>query len=189
MLPLYIWLTSAVLFAAFVLFVFAQAASARNGAQAAADAAALAAAQESRDELLDGLVTAIDHDENWLDWLTGRLPEGVGAEDAAERLAAANDATVTGFAPATVNGYPGYRVEIETTYTVGDSIIPGTESQRARAHATAVISPRCDIGASAEPGGPVELDCEGGTVEIDPREFTPEDLPDASDLFSVRLAE
>ncbi|AJE85357.1 hypothetical protein SLNWT_4981 [Streptomyces albus] len=192
-LPLYIWLTGMLLFVAFVFFAFAQAAVARNGAQSAADAAALAAAQDSRDELLDGLIDAIEQgdgkDEDWLDWLLGDDFEGAGAEGAAEALAADNDSRVSAFAATEVNGFPGYQVQIETNYTVGDSIIPGTESKHAKADAVAVIKPRCDVDEDADAKKPVELDCEGEPVEIDPGDFDPGDLPDASTLFSVHLAE
>ncbi|WSI44307.1 pilus assembly protein TadG-related protein [Streptomyces sp. NBC_01340] len=188
-LPIYIWLTGILLFAAIAFFVFAQAASARNGAQSAADAAALAAARESRDELMTGLAGAVGTDDHWLDWLKGDLFKGTGAAAAAARLAAENDSTVQGFAQHPVNGFPGYRVEIETRYTVGKSIIPGTEDKHARAQATAVIQPRCDFDPAADPKKPVELNCDGQTVNIDPGKFDPVDLPDASVLFSVHLAE
>ncbi|MGW5095031.1 pilus assembly protein TadG-related protein [Streptomyces nodosus] len=189
-LPLYIWLTGILLFAAFAFFVFAQAASARNGAQSAADAAALAAAQDSRDELMTRLEGAIGEDDDWLKWLGGDLYEGTGATGAAERLAAQNDATVVGGAvPTTVNGFPGYRVSIETRYTVGKSIIPGTETMHAKAHATAVIQPRCTYASDADPEKSVQLDCAGQVVDIDPEDFRSDDLPDASVLFSVHLAE
>ncbi|MGI5137354.1 pilus assembly protein TadG-related protein [Streptomyces sp. CA-106110] len=188
-LPLYIWLTGILLLAVFAFFVFAQAASARNGAQSAADAAALAAAQDSRDELMTGLEAAIGHDDDWLDWLNGDRFEGAGATAAAERLAGANDSTVPGGAvPTTVNGYPGYQVTVETRYTVGKSIIPGTESQHARAEATAVIEPRCTFAQDADPKRPVQLHCDGQLVDIEPEDFRPDDLPDASVLFSVHLA-
>ncbi|MER6690827.1 pilus assembly protein TadG-related protein [Streptomyces minutiscleroticus] len=189
-LPIYIWLTGILLFAAFAFFAFAQAASARNGAQSAADAAALAAAQDARDELLDGLVEAMGQDEDWLDWLDGDLAQGAGATAAAQQLAAENDATLQGGAvPTEVNGYPGYEVAVRTNYTVGESVIPGTEGMHANAHATAVIQPRCDIGPDVGPEKAVELDCDGEIVDIDPENFELDDLPDASVLFSVHLAE
>ncbi|QKW11112.1 hypothetical protein HUT18_23325 [Streptomyces sp. NA04227] len=200
-LPLYIWLTAIILFVALAFFAFAQAAVARSGAQSAADAAALAAAQDSRDELLDGLIEAIengddgdeDGDDNqdggWPDWLDGTDFEGAGARGAAEALAADNDSSVTGFGAAEANGLPGYRVEVRTNYTVGDSIIPGTEAKHAKADAVAVIEPRCDIDEDADPKKPVELDCDGDLIEIDPEDFDPDDLPDASTLFAVHLAE
>ncbi|MFD5076178.1 pilus assembly protein TadG-related protein [Streptomyces sp. NPDC058371] len=188
-MPIYIWLTGILLFAAFACFAFAQAASARNGAQSAADAAALAAAQDARDELMDGLVAAIGEDDNWLDWLGDLPPAGAGATAAAQQLAAENDSTVASVVPTTNNGFPGYEVAIETNYTVGDSIIPGTEDMRAKAHATAVIQPRCEFDPDADPEKPLELDCGDEIVNIDPGDFQPGDLPDASVLFSVHLAE
>ncbi|MFJ8939134.1 pilus assembly protein TadG-related protein [Streptomyces sp. NPDC102365] len=188
-LPISIWLTGILLFAAFAFFAFAQAASARNGAQSAADAAALAAAQDSRDELIEGLGGAIGTEDDWLDWLDGDGFDGAGAAAAAGELAAENDATVTGFGSYTAAGYPGYQVEIQTNYTVGDSIIPGTEGMQANADAAAVIKPRCDFDVPDDPKDVVELDCDGEPVEIDPEDFDLDDLPDASVLFSVQLAE
>ncbi|MDX2634277.1 pilus assembly protein TadG-related protein [Streptomyces stelliscabiei] len=191
-LPIYIWLTAILLFAAFAFFAFAQAASARNGAQSAADAAALAAAQQARDELLLELGDAIDADSgDWLDWLD--LPGGEvpldGVDAAAAALAAQNNATVEGGPQLTeVDGDPGFQVGIVTDYTVGDSIIPGTESMPAKAQAIAVIQPRCDFAPDADPEKPVSLDCDGVPVDIDPGNFDPDDLPDASVMFSVYLA-
>lgn len=151
----------------------------------------MAAARDARDELVDGLKAAVGQDDNWLDWLDGlQDPEGIGATGAARQLASENDSTVLGGAQPTVfDGYPGYRVDIRTNYTVGDSIIPGTENKQAQAHAVAVIQPRCDFAPDADPTKPVELDCDGQIVNIDPGEFDPDDLPDANVLFSVHLAE
>ncbi|MEU1039007.1 pilus assembly protein TadG-related protein [Streptomyces sp. NPDC005551] len=188
-MPIYIWLTATLLFAALALFAFAQAASARNGAQSAADAAALAAAQDARDEALDGLLMAIEQGEDWVDWLGEDIPDGTGATAAAQQLAADNDSTLLSAEFVPVNGFPGYEVEIETNYTVGDSILPGTEGMHAHAHATAVIEPRCDFDPEADPEKPVELNCDGESVNIDPEDFDPDDLPDASVMFSVHLAE
>ncbi|MFE0105437.1 pilus assembly protein TadG-related protein [Streptomyces sp. NPDC059009] len=189
-LPLYIWMTGILLFVAFAFFAFAQAASARNGAQSAADAAALAAAQDSRDELMDGLGLAIGEGDDWLDWLAGDKFEGDGAQEAADALAADNDSAVTALEAAEVDGYPGWRAEIETNYTVGDSIIPGTESKHAKAHATAVIKPRCDVAEDEDPQKAVKFTCDGGeSFDFDPDDFDPDDLPEASVLFSVHLAD
>ncbi|WP_256966037.1 hypothetical protein, partial [Streptomyces griseiscabiei] len=168
------------------------AASAADWAPLRADAAALAATQQARDDLLLDLGDAIDAGDDWLDWLDlpeGGLP-GEGATAAAQALAAANESTVLGgAAPTEVNGFPGFHVEVETGYTVGESIIPGTESMTATAEATAVIQPRCDFALDADPTKPVSLDCDGELVDIDPGNFDPDDLPDASVMFSVRLAE
>ncbi|MGP3773975.1 pilus assembly protein TadG-related protein [Streptomyces sp. SDT5-1] len=188
---MYIWLTGILMFAALAFFAFAQAASARNGAQSAADAAALAAAQSAREELMLGLGEALEGGDNWLDWLDGMDPKDDGApQEAAARLAAANDADVTeGPAFTKVNGYPGYRVGVENRRAVGDTIIPGTENQRATARATAVVQPRCDIPVDADFKKPLELTCDDKTWDIDPEDFDPDDLPDASELFAVHLAD
>jgi hypothetical protein len=138
---------------------------------------------------MTGLAGAVGTDDHWLDWLKGDLFKGNGAAAAAGRLAAENDSTVHGFTEKTVNGFPGYWVEIKTQYTVGKSIIPGTEGKHATAHAVAVIQPRCDFDPAADPKKPVELNCDGQTVNIDPGKFDPVDLPDPSVLFSVHLAE
>ncbi|MFD8572276.1 pilus assembly protein TadG-related protein [Streptomyces sp. NPDC059639] len=189
-LPIYIWLTAILLFAAFAFFAFAQAASARNGAQSAADAAALAAAQSERDELMDGLGQAIGGDDDWLGWLKGQGAPGAGAQAAADQLAAENDAEVVSLhAGPSANGFPGYKVAVRTLYTVGDTIIPGTETKHAKAQATAVIQPRCAIPVDADFKKPIQLDCDGAPLEIDPTHFDLEDLPDASALFSVHLAD
>jgi hypothetical protein len=178
------------LFAALAFFAFAQAASARNGAQSAADAAALAAAQDARDELMDRLEGAIGQDDDWLDWLDGdQEAPGAGAAAAAQQLAAENNSSLQGMQFVTRNGYPGFQADIQTNYTVGESIIPGTEGMQAKAHAIAVIQPRCDVDPAADPEKPVQLDCDGEIVDIDPGDFDPDDLPDASVLFSVHLAE
>lgn len=145
-----------------------------------------------RDELVEGLGEAIAEGEGdeWLDWLGGDMAAGEGAEGAAAALAADNDAYVSDSGATEVEGYPGYDVEVTTNYTVGDSIIPGTESQHAKADATAVIKPRCDLAESADPEKAVEFVCDGDDVpiEIDPDDFDLDDLPDASTLFSVHLA-
>ncbi|MEU3554160.1 pilus assembly protein TadG-related protein [Streptomyces fragilis] len=178
------------LFAGLAFFAFAQAASARNGAQTAADAAALGAAQSARDDLVNGLLLALQDGDDWLRWLDGDGDLGVGAPSAAQALAAENGATVTAGPQATsVRGFPAFRVAVQMASTVGDSVIPGTEGMRAKATATAVIEPRCAFDADAKPDEAVELDCDGQTVTIDPQDFEPDDLPDGSDLFSVYLAE
>lgn len=173
-------------------FAFAQAASARSGAQSAADAAALAAAQHARDELLLDLGDAIEAGNgNWLDWLdlAGVELPFEGADAAAAELAAQNNSTLEGGAqPTEVDGDPGFQVDVVTDYTVGDSIIPGTENMTATAQAVAVIQPRCDFAPNPNPTQPVSLDCDGVPVDIDPGNFNPADLPDASVMFSVYLA-
>ncbi|WP_327726071.1 pilus assembly protein TadG-related protein [Streptomyces europaeiscabiei] len=191
-LPIYMWLTTIILFVGLAFFAFAQAASARSGAQSAADAAALAAAQHARDELMLVLGDDIEAGNgNWLDWLdlSRGLPAGGEATAAAAELAAQNRSNLEGGAqPTEVDGAPGFQVNVVTDYTVGDSIIPGTEGMTATAQAVAVIQPRCDFAPNTNPTQPVSLDCDGVPVNIDPGNFNPADLPDASVMFSVYLA-
>ncbi|MGW7155640.1 pilus assembly protein TadG-related protein [Streptomyces sp. NPDC054887] len=188
-LPMYVVVVGGLLFLAFAYFAFAQAAVARNGAQSAADAAALAAAQDARDELTDGFIDALGTPE-WPKWLMAEGDFGVGFTAAARRLASDNDSNLVSVEPRVVNGYPAFQAEILTRFTVGDSVIPGTESRHAEADATAVIEPRCDIVPGGDLSDLVEIDCEGsGRWTIDPKDFVIGDLPQPRDLFSVHLAE
>ncbi|MGW0929518.1 pilus assembly protein TadG-related protein [Streptomyces sp. NPDC002644] len=188
-MPLYIWLTGILLFAALAFFAFAQAASTRNTAQTAADAAALAAASEARDQIVEQLSLAIEEGEEWRDWLTDpsvSAPMG----GAAQRLASANGASIVAGPQLTMaGGYPGFRVQVQQNSSVGDTVIPGTEGMHAKAAAVAVLQPRCEFAGETEPEEPAELECDGEIVNIDPENFEPDDLPDASVLFSVNLAE
>ncbi|MFD5100995.1 pilus assembly protein TadG-related protein [Streptomyces albidochromogenes] len=188
-LPMYVVVVGGLLFLAFAYFAFAQAAAARNGGQSAADAAALAAAQEVRDELTDGFIRELSSPERLIDWLDGRGAVGSG-EAAATQLAGENDSTLLNLTPTPIDGNPAFTAEIRTNYTVGDSIIPGTENNHARANATAVIEPRCNIRSGSDPLKLIEIDCEGGVRwEIDPKDIVEADLPYPNDLFSVHLAE
>ncbi|WP_245769409.1 pilus assembly protein TadG-related protein [Streptomyces indicus] len=187
-IPLYVWLVGMLLFAAFVFFVFAKGAVARNGAQSAADAAALAAAQEVRDELrlefIAGLPTGA-----WVLPLEGKIPSPSNGLPAAQHLAAENDSTVQYVHPTFVKGDLAYKARIQTNYTVGDSLVPGTEAKRAHADATAVIEPRCHMVANV-PGQTIEFFCDGsGLWVIDPKTFNAGDLPTAQELYEVNLAE
>ncbi|WP_093799306.1 pilus assembly protein TadG-related protein [Streptomyces sp. Wb2n-11] len=193
-LPMYVVVVGGLLFLAFAYFAFAQAAVARNGGQSAADAAALAAAQDVREELTDGFFDYLDDPEAWVEWLMaeGDFP-GDGYQAAAAQLADENDSNLDGGVEVTeVNGYPAFRAKIETRFTVGDSVIPGTESTRAKADATAVIEPRCEIVGDSDSSELIEIDCVGsGIWRIDPKTPIEEmvDPPEANDLFSVHLAE
>ncbi|GAA3374923.1 pilus assembly protein TadG-related protein [Streptomyces sannanensis] len=186
-IPIYVAVVGGLLFLAFAYFAVAQAAATRNGAQSAADAAALAAAQDVRDELFDGFTRSIGKDESWTDWLLGDGAEGTGGAAAAQ-LAGENDADLTGFAPTEVNGYPAFRADVETRYTSGKSIVPGTD-RPAKAHATAVIEPRCNASPEGDSPELIEFDCKGEHWQINPKKFIDGDLPEAKDLFSVYLAE
>ncbi|MEV4903489.1 pilus assembly protein TadG-related protein [Streptomyces albidoflavus] len=186
-LPLFIWVTGAVLFASLAFFAFAQAAVARNGAQSAADAAALAAGQEAREELVDGLLQALESDEPWEDWIDGLEPVGAQARPAAESLAAANDADVEEFGVGETAGLQSFSVRVSTRYTVGESVIPGTEAEHAEADAIAVVEPRCSISGEDDPEEVLAFACEGRRYEFPLDDFTEDLLPDAAVLYSVHL--
>ncbi|MCP9206118.1 hypothetical protein [Streptomyces cucumeris] len=197
------------LFLALALFAVGQAGATRNGGQTAADAAALAAGQDYRDRLRAELLKAIVDGGAWDDLLNGR---GLGAGNACEQagwFAGKNDAEVTGCTP----GYlpTSFTVTVRTREPVGDTVIPGTERQYAKARAKAVVSPRCAVSTTPSPtptseppadddegddehgeGGEddkpaVDLRCDGADLTIDPAH--PDLFPDAKDLFSVHLAD
>ncbi|MFZ4143986.1 pilus assembly protein TadG-related protein [Streptomyces griseoincarnatus] len=192
--PIYITVVGSLLFLALAYFAVGQAAANRNGAQTAADAAALAAAQERRDQLSGAWVENLLEPEKWHDIFDG-LAEGLTPSCwRAEQLAASNDATVLS---CNADGLLSYTLEVQTNRTVGDSIVPGTETKKSRARATAVIESRCgfELPAAEEDPDPEKreelptLTCEGGVDwELDPE--APEDLlPKPDDLFDVHLAD
>ncbi|MFH8766132.1 pilus assembly protein TadG-related protein [Streptomyces althioticus] len=192
--PIYITVVGGLLFLAFAYFAVGQAAANRNGAQTAADAAALAAAQERRDQLAGAWVENLLDPEKWQDIFDG-LAEGLTPPCwRAEQLAASNDATVLS---CDADGLLSYTVEVQTNRTVGESIVPGTETKKSRATATAVIESRCgfELPAVEEDPDPEEkeelptLSCNGGVDwELDPE--APKDLlPKPDDLFDVHLAD
>ncbi|MBM7437335.1 cell wall-associated NlpC family hydrolase [Streptomyces sp. HB132] len=192
------------LFLAFAYFAVGQASMKKNEAQTAADAAALAAATDARDQLSWPEVFDLD---GWDDLLSGR---GAGSNscEAADWLAAANDAhAIDCFAedlPET-----SYTVTVESNKPVGDSVIAVTKTTKAKATARAVIEPRCRIEEDArpEPSPAEESEDDGDTgqdeeqkaykvvcddadfddFDIDPKHL--DLLPDLADLFSVHLAD
>lgn len=196
---------------AFAYFAVGQAAVTRNGAQTAADAAALAAAQDARDQLRDGWLGVILDPAQWSEFLSGGdYDEEVACQRAAS-FAAKNDAKLSGEMCVPLPfGERGFRVEVRTLGSVGDSIIPGTENQHATASATAVLEPLCTFEAAeptqdpeppepdpdpeptptepapTEPAPILGLTCDGVAWTIDPDR--PE-LPSVADLFTVRLAD
>ncbi|GAA1905180.1 pilus assembly protein TadG-related protein [Streptomyces sodiiphilus] len=175
-------MVSGLLLIAFLFFVFAQAAFTRSGAQSAADAAALAAAHEARDRLHERFVEALEGEENLDEVLDARDFAVVTAcSEAAPRLAGRNNADVISCTP--VGERTGYTVGVETRYTVGRSVLPGTETQTAQAQATAVLEPLCE--ATTEEDDHIELSCEEGDWT-----FAPDDedaRPEPRDLFQVHL--
>ncbi|MER7190296.1 pilus assembly protein TadG-related protein [Streptomyces flaveolus] len=183
--PIYITVVGGLLFLAFAYFAVGQAAATRSEAQTAADAAALAAALETRDALADQWLQNIRKPDAWQAIFDGNAPVGSGCWRA-HQLAARNDASVD----CSLVGPLSYKVVAETNEAVGDTIVPGTEGQRATESATAVIEPRCLFDLPAEDTGEdalPKLTCEGEDWDLKPDD--PLELPKPEDLFDVHLAD
>ncbi|MGV9290091.1 pilus assembly protein TadG-related protein [Streptomyces sp. NPDC003719] len=183
--PIYITVVGGLLFLALAYFAVGQAAATRSEAQTAADAAALAAALETRDALADQWLENVTKPDTWQDIFDGKaaVPSACWR---AEQLAASNDATVD----CSVIDPLSYRVVAETNKAVGDTIVPGTEDQRATESATAVIEPRCSFDLPGEDVGDdvlPRLSCKGEEWDLDPDDLL--DLPKPEDLFDVHLAD
>ncbi|MET9951044.1 hypothetical protein ABZ135_05765 [Streptomyces sp. NPDC006339] len=202
------------LFLAFVYFAVGQAAVTRGGGQTAADAAALAAAQDAREQLREGWLLVLADPEAWEDFLSGREYVPERSCERAAQFAAENGAELLagGCTARTVGGEEEFRVRIRTLDTVGSSLVPGTETQHAMAAATAVLEPRCSFDPpeptppptpstptptdsaspeptptpSPEPEPITGLVCDGVEWTIEPEDPR---LPDAADLFTVRLVD
>lgn len=195
--PIYVLVVAGLLFAALAFFAVGQASVTRSNAQGAADAAALAAAREARDNLVPGLDLAVLKPEDWEDVLDGgrlHLAKGCGA---APGFAAKNDATAQCTREAL-----SFTVEVTTKRTVGESVVPGTDSMHGTANATAVIEPRCHLGSPAPPTRPadppdtgseepasIKIRCKGGKdIDFDPLKPNPWRTL-ARSLFDVKLAD
>ncbi len=170
---------------ALAYFAVGQAAAIRSEAQTAADAAALAAALETRDRLADAWLANVEEPDTWQDIFDGNalVPDECWR---AHQLAARNDASVE----CRPDGPLGYTVAAETNKTVGDTIVPGTENQKATESATAVIEARCSFKPPAEDADEdalPALSCEGEDWHLDPEDLS--DLPKPEDLFDVHLAD
>lgn len=184
-LILYAAVISGLLFLAFAFFAVAQAATVRNGGQSAADAAALAAAQDDRDELFDGLLDALGEEADPEEWLTGLAPLAGDGCGEARYFAGRNRSDVLSCETVSRDAGEGYTVQIETRFDTGATIVPGTEHRTAKAGATAVVEPLCEI--DDEESGELELICDGEEFVVDPDD---EDLDlEPSDLFSVVLVD
>lgn len=181
--PAYVVVVASLLFLALAFFAVGQAGATRNGAQTGADAAALAAAKQSRDQFELELPTNLDPEFLTAIFDLGQFGSFRGCE-AAYPMAERNDTVVTpgGCGPA-YNGGWGFTVEVETRKPVGDTVLPGTETKKATAEATAALISRCRYEPVPEPLG--TLTCEG-TVPWLVGEGPP---PDGPDLFDIRLAE
>ncbi|MER6560807.1 pilus assembly protein TadG-related protein [Streptomyces sp. NPDC001027] len=185
--PIYITVVAGLLFLAFAYLAVGQAAANRNGAQTAADAAALAAALDTRDELADEWAANVLDPTKWQAIFDAAQADFDGCGRATQ-LAAENHATVE---CGRSDGLPpGYTVDVQTTKSVGDSIVPGTENLHAKATATAVIEPACtfELPEDADPALLPTLTCgDGDEWTLDPEHLT--ELPRPEDLFHVHLAD
>ncbi|MEV7399288.1 pilus assembly protein TadG-related protein [Streptomyces sp. NPDC091267] len=210
--PIYIVMVAGLLFVAFAFFAVGQASATRNGAQGAADAAALAAAQDARDGLGAPFLAALQT-PNGLDEFLRDYRYGPAPCYQAQRLAGDNRSDLVGGYPGGCHWDYGYlqdkvTAEVETRYTVGSSVIPGTATKHATADATAVIEFRCtwkvkdapstdpgsddDEGDKGDEGDKPDLpvltfDCDGRDgLDIDPTDPQPwAELGKA--LFAVHL--
>jgi hypothetical protein len=187
--PIYITVVGGLLFLAFAYFAVGQAAANRNGAQTAADAAALAAAQHTRDRLAGEWLNDVLDPTEWQDLFDGKLPDDAACARAAQ-LAEQNDAALTEVGCSRPD-FRTYTVEVRTDKSVGESVVPGTESKHSVASAKAVIEPLCTFLPLGEDAGDEtlpQLTCKDGQVwDLDPKDLT--DLPEPKDLFDVHLAE
>ncbi|MGW0390283.1 pilus assembly protein TadG-related protein [Streptomyces sp. NPDC003042] len=202
--PIYIVMVACLLFAALAFFAVGQASVTRSNGQGAADAAALAAARDARDHLVPGLDLVTLTPEGWEEVLAGNRFDGERGCSRAQDFAALNDAAAT-----CTRARLQFRVAVVTTGTVGNSVIPGTGDVRGRAEATALIEPRCRLGAIPDdsssatptpgampsPGagldkpGPVTIECDDSDdVSFDPSKPKPWDRL-ARSLFKVRLVD
>ncbi|MEV6312987.1 pilus assembly protein TadG-related protein [Streptomyces sp. NPDC051840] len=207
--PIYIVMVAGLLFLAFAFFAVGKASATRNGAQGAADAAALAAAQEARDEIGPAFLGSLLLPGGLNDFFGNHYISGAPCAQA-QRLAASNNADVVGGC-----GWQSrfqrdeVTVRVETRNTVGDTVLPGTESRHATATATAVIEFRCSWKAPEKPSegsepppgddeaedgkpenpGPFTFHCDGrDRFEIDPLHPDPwAELGEA--LFAVHLTD
>nr|WSW67101.1 pilus assembly protein TadG-related protein [Streptomyces sp. NBC_00995] len=148
--PIYIVMVAGLLFLAFAFFAVGKASATRNGAQGAADAAALAAAQDARAGLGPYLIEALRSPDGMDRFLRWHDYGWVGCPEA-RQLAYDNRAELDSSprVPGGCDWDTGYlqdkvTARVKTQYTVGDSVIPGTENKHATATATAVIKFRCD---------------------------------------------
>ncbi|MFD6189715.1 pilus assembly protein TadG-related protein [Streptomyces sp. NPDC060275] len=181
--PIYITVVGGLLLLALAYFAVGQAGATRSKAQTAADAAALAAALETRDQLVEQWVKNILDPDSWQAIFAGEVPVADTCWRAQE-LAARNDASVT----CRPDGLLGYTVVAETNDPVGDSIVPGTETQKATESATAVIEDRCSFEFPSENADELPtLTCQGKRWDVDPDDLT--QLPQPEDLFDVHLAD
>ncbi|MGW3243052.1 pilus assembly protein TadG-related protein [Streptomyces sp. NPDC001070] len=181
---LYIVAVAALFFLAFAFFAVGQASSVRNTAQTAADAAALAAARDVRDSVRGQFLDALDAGDldklGDLLALTGMTPGN--ACGAATNYADQNNALVD---ECDVGGPGSATIALHTVGTVGNSVVPGTESMHARATATAVVESHCAV--DGKDGDKITFVCDGDELTVDP---TADDFDlNLAEFYSVHLSE
>ncbi|MFD9629387.1 pilus assembly protein TadG-related protein [Streptomyces violascens] len=186
--PIYVVMVAGLLFLAFAFFAVGQASATRNGAQGAADSAALASAQRAREELGPRVLAALTAPGG----LDNIFKDGTfiaPAHDEAVSFAAKNKADLTGWQPQPGDvGQFKFTVGVRTQYTVGKSVIPDTENEKATASATAVVELRCGlppVGGGSDPKPPrppVTITCDGKDLPVDP-------MPALDKIFTVKLVD
>ncbi|MCS0634515.1 pilus assembly protein TadG-related protein [Streptomyces sp. LP05-1] len=165
--PVYVMTVAGLLFLALVFFAVGKASATRNGAQSAADAAALGAAQEARALMGPLFFAALALPDGLDGYFRGAHFTGDTCGEA-QRLAGLNRSDVVAGSCSWDSGVrrDEVTVEVRTRYTVGDSVLPGTEQRHATAGATAAVEFRCDWQpAPGEPdGGAASGGPSGGTA-------------------------
>ncbi|MFD7336601.1 pilus assembly protein TadG-related protein [Streptomyces violascens] len=179
-------MVAGLLFLAFAFFAVGQASATRNGAQGAADSAALAAAQRARVLLGPQLKAALTSPGGLVDVFKDDALFRDAAYAEGVSFAAKNHSDVTSWKTEAGDRQFAFTFWVKTQYTVGSSVIPGTEQDRGTAHATAVIKLRCDLPPGTgsvptpAPSLPVTITCDGKDLPIDP-------MPDLEKIFTVKL--
>ncbi|MEV4332315.1 pilus assembly protein TadG-related protein [Streptomyces sp. NPDC049597] len=185
--PIYVVMVGSLLFLAFAFFAVGQASATRNTAQGAADAAALAAAQDAREKLSAEWLDSLADPTRWQDIFDGKA-DITASCGAAAQFAAKNGAVLDGercystFEPWGLT----FTADVRTQKPIGDSIIPGTESEYATADAKAAVKPRCTFELADDAQVLPTLTCKTKSWDL---EDDPTDLPDAKDLFDVQLVD
>lgn len=173
-------LVGGLLFLAFAYFAVGQAAFLRGGTQGAADAAALAAAQDARDQLISEVLQAIDEPEFIEEILSRRDFSVADSCGRSGYFAERNGATLESCSW----GAGRFTVAVESSDSVGQSVVPGTSEQRAVARAAAALQVDCTF-VGAEDSEVLRFDCEDGIVEI--KIESPSLDGGFDEIFTVRL--
>ncbi|WP_443058564.1 pilus assembly protein TadG-related protein [Streptomyces sp. NBC_00442] len=193
-------MVAGLLFLAFAFFAVGQASATRNGAQGAADSAALAAAQRAREEVAPKVLAALMTSGG----LETIFDDGVVLADAhaeAANFAAKNHADLQTLDPRPDGvGRFTFKAIVKTQYTVGKSVIPGTEQDHGTAAATAVVELRCSLppggvaGSSQAPTPtptptPTSTPPSPGTITCGGKDLPTDPMPAPEELFTVKLVD